>query len=206
VIFSRRLSGIGLLACPKLFAKSDGGGRFAKDRRGRLSHKETDRRAGQASTEFALLYTGVILPLTFMLVFVAEMLWIWHSVVDFTRYGARYASTHCWETDGSASNVIQYMESNVPPMIDMNQFQTGAAGIQVSYFTQNTDGTSTPFDSGSCSGAICVPDTVSVSITSYQFTRFSGFLGLPSVTMPPFTTSVPMESAGYSDASGTCAP
>jgi hypothetical protein len=165
-----------------------------------------ESRAGQASSEFALLYAGVILPLTFMLVFVAEMLWIWHSVVDFTRYGARYASTHCWEADGSASNVIQYMESNVPPMIDMNQFQTGAAGIQVSYFSQNPDGTSTPFESSSCSGAICVPDTVSVSITNYQFTRFSGFLGLPSVTMPPFTTNVPMESAGYSDASGTCAP
>ena len=62
--------------------------------------------AGNAIMEFALLYGGVILPLTFMLVFVAEMAWIWHSVVDFTRDGARYAATHCWEPDGSASNVI----------------------------------------------------------------------------------------------------
>ena len=39
------------------------------------------RRRGQALTEFALLYTGAVLPLTFMVVFVAQMLWIWHSVV-----------------------------------------------------------------------------------------------------------------------------
>ena len=31
-----------------------------------------------------------------MVIFVAEMLWVWHSVVDFTRDGARYAATHCW--------------------------------------------------------------------------------------------------------------
>ena len=48
--------------------------------------------------EFALLYAGVMLPLTFMVIFVAEMLWVWHSVIDFTRDGARYAATHCWQS------------------------------------------------------------------------------------------------------------
>ena len=37
-------------------------------------------RAGQAALEFALLYTAVVLPLTFMIVFVSQMLWTWHSV------------------------------------------------------------------------------------------------------------------------------
>ena len=59
------------------------------------------RRSGQAAIEFALLYAAVILPLTFMIIFVSEMLWVWHSVVDFTRDGARYAATHCWMGDGS---------------------------------------------------------------------------------------------------------
>ena len=76
------------------------------------------RASGNAIVEFAILYGGVILPLTFMLVFVAEMAWIWHSVVDFTRDGARYAATHCYEPDGSASNVLAYMQANVPLMID----------------------------------------------------------------------------------------
>ena len=73
-------------------------------------------RSGQAAVEFAVLYAGVILPLTFMTIFVAEMLWIWHSVADFTRDGARYAVTHCWMADGS--NVTGYMQSHVPAMID----------------------------------------------------------------------------------------
>jgi hypothetical protein len=170
------------------------------------------RRSGQALTEFAVLYAGVVLPLTFMIVFVSEMLWVWHSVVDFTRDGARYAATHCWMAD--ASNVAGtggYMPTHVPPMIDMDQFQTGAAGIQVKYYQADlTTGALTEFscDSGDCSAA-CVPDAVSVSITSYKFTRFSGFFKLPAVTIPPFTTSVPMESAGCNqdpEQSGSCLP
>jgi hypothetical protein len=50
-----------------------------------------------------------------------------------------------------------------------------------------------------------VPDAVTVSIANYQFTRFSAFFKLPAVSIPPFTTSVPMESAGC-DESGNCLP
>jgi hypothetical protein len=155
------------------------------------------RRSGQAVLEFALMYAGVLLPLTFMLIFGCQILWIWHSVCDFTRDGARYAATHCWMADGS--NVVTYMEANVPAMIDQNQFQTGAAGITVSYFQQDlTSGSLQPFAcaSAECSAG-CVPDAVSVSVSNYQFTRFSGFFKLPPVTIPPFTFSLPMESAGF---------
>lgn len=162
--------------------------------------------SGNAVLEFALLYGSVILPLTFMLVFVAEMAWVWHGVVDFTRDGARYAATHCYEADGSAGNVLSYMESNVPRIIDQNQFQSDAVGIAVAYFTRNPDGSLTPFDPSACGGTLCLPDSVSVGVSNYQFTRFSGFFKLPPVTMPPFTTVVPMESAGYQDASGACVP
>ena len=164
------------------------------------------RASGNAVVEFALLYGGVILPLTFMLIFVAEMAWIWHSVVDFTRDGARYAATHCFEADGSAGNVLDYMHSNVPLMIDQSQFQSGAAGIRISYFSQNPDGSLAPFDPNGCGGTLCLPDSVSVGISNYQFTRFSGLFSLPPVTIPPFTTVVPVESGGYQDASGACVP
>ena len=50
--------------------------------------------SGQTTVEYGLLYAGVILPLTFAIIFAAEMLWVWHSVVDFTRNGAQYAATH----------------------------------------------------------------------------------------------------------------
>ena len=166
-------------------------------------------RSGQATSEFAVLYAGVALPLTFMIVFVSEMLWVWHSVADFTRDGARYAATHCWMADGSnVAGPGGYMPTHVPPMIDMNQFQNGSAGIQVQYWQADlTTGALTPFScsSGDCSAA-CVPDAVSVSIANYQFTRFSGFFKLPPVTIPPFTTSVPMESAGCIAELGNCLP
>jgi hypothetical protein len=162
--------------------------------------KRLKRRSGQALTEFAILYGGVILPLTFMTIFVAEMLWVWHSVADFTRDGARYAATHCWTADGS--NVRGYMTSHVPPMIDQNLFQDGTAVINVEYFS---DGGVTPFDGNSCAG-VCVPDSVTVSIANYQFLRFAAFMKLPPVTIPPFTTNIPMESAGFQDASGVCVP
>jgi uncharacterized protein (UPF0333 family) len=161
------------------------------------------RRSGQATMEFALLYAGVILPLTFMTIFVAEMLWIWHSVADFTRDAARYASTHCWMADNS--NVINYMTSHVPPMIDMNQFQTNTANLSIQYFQRDpVTGELTPFVCGSadCS-ASCIPDAVSVGVANYQFLRFSSFMKLPPVTIPPFTTNVAIESAGC-DETGNC--
>lgn len=162
-------------------------------------------RRGQASIEFALLYAGVLLPMTFAVIFVAEMLWVWHSVVDFTRDGARYAATHCWQASGD--NVLQYMRTHVPRMIDMDQFQTGAAGVSVQYFARDPDsGALTEFtcSTGDCS-TTCVPDTVTVQVNNYEFRRFVSFFRLPPVSMPDFRTSVPIESAGCDEA-GTCLP
>lgn len=162
-------------------------------------------RSGQATLEFAILYAGVILPLSFSVIFVAEMLWVWHSVVDFTREGARYAATHCWQ--GDAANVVNYMQTHVPRMIDMDQFQNGSAGITVQYFGRDPDsGALSDFscDGGECSTA-CIPDTVTVSITSYQFNRFVGFFRLPPVPLPDFHASMPMGGAGC-DETGNCLP
>jgi hypothetical protein len=165
------------------------------------------RRSGQASIEFALMYGAVIVPLTFMIIFVSEMLWVWHSVVDFTRDGAHYATTHCWMGDGS--NVLNYMSTHVPRMIDMDKFQTGAAGLQVDYFSLDpATGQLTPFAcaSGAECSSNCVPDAVTVSVTSYQFTKgLATFFKLPPVTIPPFATSMPMQSAGCDEA-GNCLP
>ena len=76
--------------------------------------------------------SAVIVPLTFGILFLAEMLWVWHSVVDFTRDGARYASTHCWQS--RRTKCRSYMQSHVPSMIDMDQFQQGQAQINVTYY------------------------------------------------------------------------
>ncbi len=170
-----------------------------------MTRRRSNPRSGQAVIEFALLYGGVVLPLTFMTIFVCQMLWIWHSMNGFTRDVARYAATHCWLSDNS--NVTAYVQANVPPMIDQNQFQTGQATLQVLYFAQDpVTGALSPYsgcNSGECSAA-CIPDAVSVSVNNYQFMRFASYFKLPPVTIPPFTTSLPMESAGC-DESGVCA-
>jgi hypothetical protein len=162
------------------------------------------RRSGQATFEFALLYTGVILPLTFMTYFTAEALWIWHSVSDLTRDGARYAATHCWMADGS--NVVSWIQQHAPRMVAQNQFRTNTVGITVEYFSVDpATGAQTPFTcDGDCSAG-CRPDTVSVSIANFRFTGLATLFRLAPIQMPDFKTTIPMESAGC-DETGNCLP
>lgn len=162
-------------------------------------------RSGQATVEFALMYGFVLVPLTFGIVFISQMLWIWHSVVDFTRDGARFAATHCYEPD--SSNVLTYMKANVPAMIDQNQFQLGPATINVSYFQNGAaGGPLTPYacSAGACSFS-CEPDVVSVGVSNYQFSRLTDYLKLPPIVIPPFTTTIPTESLGCDPDTGACA-
>lgn len=164
-----------------------------------------NRRSGQAAIEFALLYTAVILPLTFGIVFVAEMFWVWHSMTDFTRSGAHYAATHCWQAD--SGNVVQYMQTHVPLTVDIEQFQTGgSAQINVNYFKRDDFGQLGPFSCGSDCSVDCVPDSVTVTVTNYQFQHFVGYLGLPPITMPAFPTSLPTESNGCDPEQNACTP
>ncbi len=163
-------------------------------------------RRGQLTTvEFALVYAGVLVPLTFGLIYVSQLLWVWHSVVDFTRQGASYAATHCWES--SAANVIGFMRSNVPLMVDRNQFQTGPAVIGVTYYAIDpATGTLSPFGCATDCSTACIPDEVTVTVTGYQFSDFVSYLGLPPVPLPNFQASQPVESAGCDPEQGTCLP
>ncbi|HWZ31337.1 MAG TPA: hypothetical protein VNX18_08395 [Bryobacteraceae bacterium] len=155
--------------------------------------------------EFAIAYAGVMLPMTFALLFTSQLLWVWHSVNEFTRAGASYATTHCWE--GSAGNVLDFMRNNIPPMIDQVQIQNGPAQISVSYFSKDpATGQLTPFQcDGECTTG-CIPDTVTVSVTGFQFSTFVTSLGLPPVIIPDFRTSLAMEGGGCDPEQGFCLP
>lgn len=161
------------------------------------------RQSGQAAMEFALMYGAVIVPLLLGITFVSEIYWVWHSMVEFTRDGARYAATHCWQAD--EQNVIQYMQTHVPPNIDNAEFQAGGtAQINVQYFQRDPDsGQLSDFGCAFDCSTNCVPDTVTVSITGYQFLHYSSLL--KSVTMPPFPTSQAIAGNGC-DQTGVCVP
>ena len=162
-------------------------------------------RSGQASLEFALATAGVLMPVTFAIIFTSQLLWVWHGVNDFTRQGANYASTHCWES--SAGNVIDFMHANVPPMVNQDQFQNGPAQISVSYFSVDpVSGQLTPFACDSDCSTACVPDTVTVAVSGFEYRTFVTSLGLPAVPLPNFQTSQPIESAGCDPEQGVCQP
>jgi len=72
--------------------------------------REPEKRRGQITVEFALIFAGAMIPLTFGMIFTAQILWVWHSVNELTRMGASYAATHCWQS--SAGNVTSFMLTN----------------------------------------------------------------------------------------------
>jgi hypothetical protein len=163
------------------------------------------RSSGQATIEYVIVLGGVIIPFVFGLIYLAQMLWIWHGVGEFSRAGAAYAATHCWQA--SAGNVTSYMQTHVPAMIDEAQFQTGAVTIQVNYFAKDpTTGQLTDFSCDVECSTECIPDVVVVHVNNYQFRNFVQYLGIAPVTMPDFVTTAAMESAGCDPEQGACLP
>jgi hypothetical protein len=165
--------------------------------------RTNNRRRGQATVEFALAYGAVMVPVLFGIVYVAQLLWVSHSITEFTRDGARYAATHCWEPD--AENVVAYMQANVPPNIDQAEFKSGgSAQINVRYQQRDPDtGDLADFTCSLGCSTACVPDAVTVTVTNYQFQHYVTLL--KSVTLPPFPASQAVEGNGC-DQTGSCNP
>lgn len=163
-------------------------------------------RRGQSLVEFALIYGLVLLPLSFMFVFACQLLWVWHSVAEWTRAGAKYAATHCFQSDGG--NVRQWMREHVPPMVDGNLFRDGEVELTVEYF--NADPSSGELTAFQCEASECtpecVPQTVRVTVSNYEFRRMLDVLGLPPVPLPDFRTTLAMEGAGCNPEEQTCLP
>ena len=122
-------------------------------------------RRGQATLEFALTFALVTMPVTAAIIFTSQLLWVWHSVTEWTRAGAQYAVTHCW--NGSGENVMTWMRQNVPANVDSPQFQQGSAAIEVRYFQRNAE--TGQMEDFACEGAECstecIPDAVTVRVT-----------------------------------------
>lgn len=163
------------------------------------------RRKGQATVEYAMLFVGVVMPFTFGMISMAQLLWTWHTAVEFTRMGARYATTHCWQAGGA--NVREWMRNNVPAVLDSEMLRNGPAEIEISYAKKDAmTGVWEEFVCDSECSANCIPDMVFVRIRHYEFRKFLNYLGLPSIMMPEFSASMPIENAGCDPDQGVCLP
>lgn len=164
-----------------------------------------EKQSGQAAFETAILFAVVLVPLTFGLMVVSELAWTYHSLASLTRQGARYAATHCY-MDSTGSNVTAWMLVNSPPFIDRQQLN-GTAQIQVNYWTHDlTDPTNpnmVPFECpGDACTAACQPDSVTISISGYQFSHLVTLIGMQPIAVPGFATTVEMQSMGGFQDSG----
>ena len=161
---------------------------------------------GQATLEMALALLLVIVPMTLALIGFSEVAWTYHALATLTRQAARYAATHCWQ-DSSGSNVVSWIQSNAPAFPDKPQLQSGGMQILVSYWTHDpVTHQSIPFEcAGGCSPD-CVPDSVTVSVSGYQFNHFFPMLGMEPLQAPPFSTTVEMQGAGGDPETGVSTP
>ena len=172
----------------------------------RLGEKLLAFSGGQASVETALVLGTLVVPAVFGLLMVGQAAWTWSSIVHLTRLGAQYAATHCFQ-DASGSNVIHYMQNHAPPMLDRQQLTKGPAEIQVQYWAQDPVNHQTvPFQCGDSCTSACVPDAVTVAVNNYQFSSLAQVLGLGPISMPPFATTVRVESAGGNPDTGQSVP
>lgn len=160
-----------------------------------------DKRRGQITVEFALISAGVMIPLTFGLIFTAQILWIWHSVNELTRMGASYASTHAYIA--GAGNVTMFMLDNLPAMPDQDQFLNGPVQLAVNYFDEDpATGILSPTACAGDGSTDCIPDVVTVSVSGFQFQAFAG---IDPIVLPNFQTTMPMQGGGcYPELTGTC--
>ena len=86
--------------------------------------------------------------------------------------------------------------------------KTGLADLTINYYARDlTSGTITDFtcDAGDCTAG-CIPDLVTVHVSTYQFKTFLSYLGIPAVTIPDFSATTAMESAGCDPEQGVCLP
>ena|SRR5436190_2059210 len=161
-------------------------------------------RKGATAIEFLLVGMTVALPLSFAMFFTAQILWMWHSVAEMTRDGAKYAATHCYQ---GGSNVRAYMQSHVPAMPYQEQFINGPVEINISYYSRAADTNElSDFSCDSECSLGCIPDVVKVQVTNFEFRNFLTYWGIPPVPLPDFQTVVPMEGAGCDPDTGTCNP
>jgi Flp pilus assembly protein TadG len=134
------------------------------------------RQAGSALAEMAIVI-GLFLMVLFGVIEIARALYVWNTLTEVTRRGARVAAV-CHPVDHPA--LIKNVATDILPGL-------GAGNVAVTYYGQ--DGT-----------AVAATDFMAIRYVRVEITGYSHSFMVPYLdrvlTPPPFQTTLPRESLG----------
>lgn len=146
------------------------------------------RQQGATTVEFAVVAT-VLFTVLFGVIEVGRALFVWNTLTEVTRRGARVAAV-CPVDHASVARVAVFGDpvgGDSSPILR----NLSTANVQVDYLDET----------GASTAAYPDIDYVRVSITNYQH-RFLIPMLSQTIAAPPFSTTVPAESLGYIPESG----
>jgi Flp pilus assembly protein TadG len=151
---------------------------------GKTDHKKARKgELGASLVEFSIAATVFLMAMFAVLEF-GRALWVHNALTDAARRGARYAVLHdnSAARDDKIKNVVVYGDptGGTNPVVD----RLATTNVTVSHSGYGLD-----------------TGTVSVSITDYQF-QFVLPIGIASMQMPNYTTTLMAECAGTGDCAG----
>jgi len=151
-------------------------------------HKASDplrrnSQKGQTLVEFALAVM-LFLTLLFGIIEFGRALWTWNTIVQATRAGARFAITSDPANNTAIKNWVVY--SNAAGTGDPVLTGLSTSNVTVAFVKNDTTLiAATPYQA----------DVVQVGITGYNFDFIVPLFG-GSMTLPPFSTTLPVEGLG----------
>ena len=138
---------------------------------------------GTTTVEFAIL-ASVLFVLIFGVIEIGRAFFVWNSVGEVTRRGARLAAV-CPVNHGSISKVSMF---NAPDGGSESGLLSGLTDSNISL--EYLD------DGGNSTNIFTEIKSVRVGISDYQHNLLIPFFNL-SITVPEFSTTIPAESLGY---------
>ena len=138
---------------------------------------------GQTLVEFALAAI-LFLTLLFGIIEFGRALWTWNTIVQSTHAGARFAVVGDSTNDTAIKNWVVFHNAAGSGEPVLNGLNT--TNVQVAFKKNDgTDMSANRYNS----------DMVQVGISGYTFNFIVPLFGA-SITLPPFTTTLPVEGLG----------
>ena len=153
-------------------------------------HRREER--GQTLVEFAFVCV-LFLTVLFGIIEFGRALWTWNTIVQATRAGARFAVVEAPSaTDDQVKNFVVYY--NAAGTGDPVLPGLSTSNVTVQYMKNSGKVCPDSSSPDPCPDKYAA-DIIQVSVTGYTFSFLVPFVGT-SLTLPAFTTTLPVEGLG----------